>query len=72
MSQGLLPCREQEHCWGEVAQTTAETATKLGYLPEATTQAFDSESAKEYAGYESLSWWMNSRGRSQRAPEILG
>ncbi|OQE36798.1 hypothetical protein PENCOP_c011G04123 [Penicillium coprophilum] len=61
-----------EHCWGELAQATAETAVKLGYLPEVKTEALDPDSAKEYAGYESLSWGMNSRGRSQRAREILG
>lgn len=60
-----------EHCWGELAQATAEAATRLGYLPEAKTEALDPESAKNHAGYESLSWGMNSRGRSQRAREIL-
>lgn len=28
--------------------------------------------AKDYAGFGSLSWGMNSRGRSQRARELLG
>ena len=60
-----------EHCWGELAQATAEAAAKLGYLPEAKTEVLDPESAKKYAGYESLSWGMNSRGRSQRARELL-
>ncbi|KAJ5193382.1 hypothetical protein N7449_009524 [Penicillium cf. viridicatum] len=60
-----------EHSWGELAQATAEAAVKLGYLPEAKTEPLDPESAKNHAGYESLSWGMNSRGRSQRAREIL-
>ncbi|KAJ5818825.1 hypothetical protein N7474_004416 [Penicillium riverlandense] len=61
-----------EHCWGELAQTTAEVAAKLGYLPEAKAEPIDLESAKQYAGFESLSWGMNSRGRSQRARKVLG
>lgn len=61
-----------EHVWGELAKSTAEAATKLGYLPEATAESIDLESAKKYAGFESLSWGMNSRGRAQRAREILG
>ncbi|KAJ5520952.1 Semialdehyde dehydrogenase NAD-binding [Penicillium fimorum] len=61
-----------EHCWGELAQATAEAAVKLGYLPKAKTEVLNPNSAKDYAGYESLSWGMNSRGRSQRAREILG
>lgn len=61
-----------EHCWGELSKATAEAAVKLGYLPEAKTEPLDPESAKKHAGYESLSWGMNSRGRSQRARELLG
>ncbi|CAI7591173.1 unnamed protein product [Penicillium glandicola] len=60
-----------EHYWGQLAQATAEAATKLGYLPEAKAEAIDLESAKKYAGFEALSWGLNSRGRSQRAREIL-
>ncbi|KAJ5625472.1 hypothetical protein N7510_001781, partial [Penicillium lagena] len=57
---------------GELAQTTAEVAAKLGYLPEAKAEPIDLESAKQYAGFESLSWGMNSRGRALRARKILG
>lgn len=61
-----------EHIWGELAQSTAEAAAKLGYIPERKTEAFDLESAKKYAGFESVSWGLNSRGRAQRARKILG
>jgi len=55
-----------------LAQQTADAATKLGYLPEAKAEPIDLESAKKYAGFESLSWGMNSRGRARRARELLG
>lgn len=61
-----------EHCWGELAQSTADAATNLGYLPGAKAEPIDLESAKRYAGFESLSWGMNSRGQSRRAGELLG
>jgi nucleoside-diphosphate-sugar epimerase len=61
-----------EHHWGELSQATAEAAAKLGYIPEAKAEPIDLESAKKYAGFESLSWGMNSRGRARRAREILG
>ncbi|KAJ6103474.1 hypothetical protein N7486_005901 [Penicillium sp. IBT 16267x] len=61
-----------EHVWGELAQQTADVATKLGYLPEAKAEPIDLESAKKYGGFESLSWGMNSRGRARRARELLG
>ncbi|KAJ5766136.1 uncharacterized protein N7511_003752 [Penicillium nucicola] len=61
-----------EHVWGELAQDTANAAAKLGYIPEAKAESIDLDSAKKYAGFESLSWGMNSRGRSQRARQMLG
>lgn len=61
-----------EHCWGQVARDTAEAIVKLGYLSEVKFETLDAEQAKEYAGFEALSWGLNSRVRSQRAREILG
>ena len=61
-----------EHCWGELAQATAQAAANLGYITGANTEPLDLETAKSYAGFESLSWGMNSRGQSRRARELLG
>lgn len=61
-----------EHVWGELAQQTADAAAKLGYLPEAKAESINLEDAKKYAGFESLSWGLNSRGRARRARELLG
>lgn len=61
-----------KHRWGKLARDTAEAAVKLGYLSELKFETLDVERAKEYAGFESLSWGLNSRCRSQRAREILG
>jgi hypothetical protein len=44
----------------------------LGYIPEAKAEPIDLESAKEYAGFEALSWGLNSRGQARRARKILG
>ncbi|GLI78265.1 hypothetical protein PoHVEF18_006574 [Penicillium ochrochloron] len=61
-----------EHLWGDMAQSTAEAAAKLGLIPEAKAESIDLESAKQYAGFESLSWGLNSRGRALRARKLLG
>lgn len=61
-----------EHLWGDMAQSTAEAAAKLGLIPEAKAEPIDLESAKQYAGFESLSWGLNSRGRALRARKLLG
>lgn len=61
-----------EHRWGDVTQATADAAAKLGYIPEAKAEEIDIESAKKYAGFESVSWGLNSRGQALRARRILG
>jgi nucleoside-diphosphate-sugar epimerase len=61
-----------EHRWGDLAKSTAEVATELGFIPEAKAEPIDLKSAKQYAGFESLSWGMNSRGRALRARNVLG
>lgn len=61
-----------EHRWGDLAQVTAEAAAKAKYIPEGKAEEIDLESAKKYAGFESLSWGMNSRGRALRARNLLG
>lgn len=61
-----------EHQWGELAKSTAEAAAKLGFIPGARAEPIDLESAKQYAGFESLSWGMNSRGHALRARKVLG
>ena len=61
-----------EHRWGDLAQSTAEAAAKLGFIPEAKAEPIDLESAKQYAGFESLSWGMNSRGRAIRVRKLRG
>lgn len=61
-----------EHSWGELSQAVAKAAHKLGHLSEPKAESLEPEAAKKYAGFESLSWGMNSRGRARRARQILG
>lgn len=61
-----------EHQWGDLAKSTADAAAKLGLMSEAKAEPIDLDSAKQYAGFESLSWGMNSRGQALRARKILG
>ncbi|RAK95583.1 nucleoside-diphosphate-sugar epimerase [Aspergillus ibericus CBS 121593] len=61
-----------EHVWGELAKATAQTAVELGLISEAKAGSISLEDAKKYAGYESLSWGMNSRGRARRGSKVLG
>lgn len=61
-----------EHYWGLLSEWIAKTAADLKFIPEAATEKMDEAKAKEVAGFESLSWGWNSRGKAQRLNKFLG
>ncbi|KAL1303673.1 hypothetical protein AAFC00_007027 [Neodothiora populina] len=65
-------CENGEHVWGELSKLVAKTAADLGFIPEAKTEKMDEAKAKDVAGFESLSWGYNSRGKAERLNKILG
>lgn len=60
------------HVWGDVSKWVAEDAYKKGFLKSEEVEAMDPDKAKEIAGFEALSWGLNSRGQAKRAREYLG
>lgn len=60
------------HKWSDVARWIAQAASKLGYLPEATTKTVTQQEAAELRGVAVLSWGWNSHGVAQRARKYLG
>ena len=61
-----------EHYWGLLSEWIAKTAADLKFIDEAATEEMDQEKAKSVAGFESLSWGWNSRGKAQRLNKFLG
>lgn len=61
-----------EHQWGDLAKSTADSAAKLGLMSETMAEPIDLDSAKQYAGFASLSSGMNSQGQALRARKVLG
>ncbi|KAF9894609.1 hypothetical protein FE257_006497 [Aspergillus nanangensis] len=61
-----------EHAWGDLARAMANSAAQSGYIPAPVAETVDLEEAKKYAGFESVSWGLNSRGRARRARQLLG
>lgn len=61
-----------EHYWGLLSEWIAKTAADLEFIPEAVTENLDQDKAKEVAGFESLSWGWNSRGKALRLNKLLG
>jgi nucleoside-diphosphate-sugar epimerase len=61
-----------EHVWGDLARLVAQAAAKKGYIPEAKAEQIDIETGKRLAGFEAVSWGLNSRGKARRARKLLG
>ncbi|KAK3203186.1 hypothetical protein GRF29_112g454745 [Pseudopithomyces chartarum] len=61
-----------EHYWSEIAKRVAESAKSQGYIESAETEDLDESTAKEVAGFESISWGLNSRGEARRLKKLLG
>lgn len=61
-----------EHYWSEVAKKVVESAHSQGYISSAETEDLDEATAKEVAGFESISWGLNSRGEARRLKKLLG
>lgn len=60
------------HVWGKLAKHTAEVAHKAGYIPTTEVQMLTPDEAKEIAGFEAMSWGLNSKGKGLRAKKFLG
>lgn len=62
-----------EHSWAELAHLMGQTATKLGLVEKKLeAQKLDKDKSIEQAGFEAVSWGYNSRGKAQRARELVG
>ncbi|KAH7309839.1 hypothetical protein B0I35DRAFT_397995 [Stachybotrys elegans] len=59
------------HVWGEVAEWAAKEAAIKGYLPKYEARNITSEEAEEIAGFQALSWGLNSKGKALRARKYL-
>ncbi|RAL07268.1 nucleoside-diphosphate-sugar epimerase [Aspergillus homomorphus CBS 101889] len=60
-----------EHAWGELSRAMAKYAAELGLIAQSKAEQISLEDGKKFAGFESLSWGLNSRGRAKRAAKVL-
>lgn len=70
--KGYFLAENGYHVWGEISKQVAEEAYKSGYISSDKVEAMDVEDAKEAAGFEALSWGLNSKGSAGRARKFLG
>lgn len=70
--KGYYLAENGHHVWGEVSKEVAEVAFSKGYIKTKEVKAMGTEEAKEFAGFQALSWGLNSKGFAKRAKKYLG
>lgn len=70
--RGYFLAENGHHVWGEVSQEVAQAGYKAGYLGSDEVEAMSVDDAKDAAGFEALSWGLNSKGYAKRARKYLG
>ncbi|KAI4594576.1 hypothetical protein KJ359_007664 [Pestalotiopsis sp. 9143b] len=71
--RGYFLAENGEFVWGEYSRLMAKKAHELGYLKEAPKDlSLSKDEALEFAGFEAVSWGLNSRGKAERLAKTLG
>ncbi|CAJ2507036.1 Uu.00g082220.m01.CDS01 [Anthostomella pinea] len=61
-----------EHVWGDLARTVAGQAKELGFIKSDEEYQLGKDEALNVAGFEAVSWGLNSRGKAERLNKVLG
>lgn len=69
--KGYLFTENGEHVWSDLARQIGREATTLGYITEPKEGSLGKDEALEQAGFEAVSWGLNSRAKAQRARKFL-
>lgn len=72
-AKGYLIIENDEHVWSDVAKAVGAKAFELGYLdkkPEP--KSLSKQEALDAAGFEAVSWGLNSRAKGERLSKVLG
>jgi hypothetical protein len=61
-AKGYTLTERGEHIWGDLSREVGKKAEK----------ALEKDAALDQAGFEAISWGLNSRGKAERANKVLG
>jgi nucleoside-diphosphate-sugar epimerase len=71
--KGYYLTENGEHLWSDLARKMGKKASELKFVKgELKEESLGKEKALEQAGFEALSWGLNSRGKAERARRLLG
>ncbi|KIX07954.1 uncharacterized protein Z518_02608 [Rhinocladiella mackenziei CBS 650.93] len=71
-AKGYMFTENGEHIWAELSRAMADKAKRLGYISDLEEYSVGKDEAMELAGFEAVSWGLNSRGKAERAKKYLG
>lgn len=71
-AKGYILVENGEHVWSDIARRVGNEAARLGYISEPKEGSLDKDEAIDQAGFEAVSWGLNSRGVARRARKHLG
>ncbi|KAK0312206.1 hypothetical protein LTR01_003120 [Friedmanniomyces endolithicus] len=71
-ARGYYLCESGEHVWTELAEKIAKDAEELGFVKKLEKKDLARQAALDVAGFEAVSWGLNSRGKAERARKLLG
>lgn len=72
-ANGYYFAENGEHVWGDLSKHIAGQAAQLGFIEKDFKEyGLGKDEAVGVAGFEALSWGMNSRGKAERARKQLG
>lgn len=71
-AKGYMLIENGEHVWSDLARKMGKTAVNLGFVDSIDERHLNKETALAQAGFEAVSWGLNSRGRGLRARKFLG
>jgi nucleoside-diphosphate-sugar epimerase len=69
--KGYMFAESGEHTWGDLSRAIAKEAVRSGYISEPKEYELGKDEALELAGFEAVSWGLNSRGKAERAKKVL-
>lgn len=70
--KGYMLSENGEHVWSDLARLISKKAVELGYIKDPKEGSLSKDEALEQAGFEAVSWGLNSRGKAERAKKYLG
>lgn len=71
--KGYFLTENGEHIWTDLAKQVAAKAADLGFIgKDPKEQPLSKQEALDVAGFEAVSWGLNSRAKAERARKVLG